>query len=162
MLQYSNWAAENYFDEWKKVTKVTPFHFLLTSTVHFTLGAKMEIKIQELLMRLRKICIFLVNDGLPVPIVKFYCSLLDVMPKGTPVEKKMEPPTLGVGSEQRHFTEGCLTWLHSLSSTWQFHGQGGKKEQFVTARSAVTALLFASTAQDWQSLQCQSLQDFWK
>lgn len=68
-------------------------------------------------MRLRKICIFLVNDALPVPIVKFYCALLDVMPKGTPVEKKMEPPTPGVGSEQRHFTEGCLTWVHSLSST---------------------------------------------
>lgn len=50
-------------------------------------------------MRLRKICIFLVIDGLPVPTVTIYSALLDAMPKGTPVWEKMEP-ALGAGLEQ--------------------------------------------------------------
>lgn len=70
-------------------------------------------------MRLRKICIFLVTDGLPVPTVTFYCALLDIMPKGTPVQKKIEP-ILGVGLEQRHSTEGCLTWVHSRAAHGSF------------------------------------------
>lgn len=50
-------------------------------------------------MRLRKVCIFLVIDGLPVPTVAFDCALLDAMPEGTAVQKKMEA-ALGAGSEQ--------------------------------------------------------------
>lgn len=64
----------------KPVTKLMSFHFQFTmSTVHFTLVVKMEIKIQkELLMRLKKTCIFLMSIGFPVTVVTFYCASLKV------------------------------------------------------------------------------------
>ena len=70
------------------------------STVHFTLVVKMEIKIQkELLMRLKKTCIFLMSNGFPVTAVTYYCASLKVNGKGNTGLKKIEAykPTSSVG-----------------------------------------------------------------
>lgn len=92
-LHCLNQAADNYFHLWKNSDKTDVFIFsLLMSAVCFTLGAKTEIKIQqELLMRLKKACIFLKNNGLPVTLVTFYCVSLKVNAKGnTSWKKKIE------------------------------------------------------------------------